>query len=109
LFKPGNPEPSSLCVLELPDGDYWVIDSPTGTYRAGHADRGKWRLVEQDYLARGYIREAEAKASGLIPSSWSRATPDPELSWQQRRRVWREVTLLVLLAVLIGMLAFVVW
>ena len=68
LFKPAKDEPSCLCIVEFEDGDYWVFDSPTGTYAAGHADRGKWRLVEENYLADGYVPEAQAKANGLIPS-----------------------------------------
>lgn len=107
LFKPANGEPSSLCILEYDDGDYWVFDSPTGTYAAGHADRGKWQLEEESYLAKGYVREAEAKASGLIPASWSRATPDPEALWQRKFRMRRAAALLGLIVVLALVLTLV--
>jgi hypothetical protein len=97
LFKSVNDELLCLCILEYDDGDYWVFDSPTGTYAAGHADRGKWRLVEETYLSRGYVREAQAKANGLIPLSWSRSIPDPDAKWQQglRRRVGAILVLIV--------------
>jgi hypothetical protein len=101
LFKPAKDEPSCLCIVEFEDGDYWVFDSPTGTYAAGHADRGKWRLVEENYLANGYVREAQAKANGLIPSSWSRSTPGPEPMWQRKFRRRRAVALLVLFVVFV--------
>ena len=106
LFRPAEDEPSCLCILEYGDGDYWVFDSPTGNYAAGHADRGEWRLEEEHYLAKGYVREAQAKAIGLIPPWWSRATPDPEALWQRAFRRRRVVALLVLIAVLV--LAWVV-
>jgi hypothetical protein len=107
LFRPGDGDPSCVCILEYEDGDYWVIDSPTGTYASGHADRGKWRIEEERYLAQGYIREAQAKANGLIPSSWSRATPDPEAEWQRRFRRRRVAALLVLIVVLVVAWMFV--
>ncbi len=107
LFRPVNGESSCLCILEYEDRDYWVFDSPTGTYAAGHADRGKWRLAEESYLAKGYVREAQAKASGLIPSSWCRAAPDPEALCQRKFQIRRTVALLVLIVVLVLAWAFV--
>lgn len=103
LFAPGDGEPSCLCILELPGGEYWVVDSPTGTYRSGHADRGKWRQAEQGYLAQGYIPEAAAKAQGLITGEWTRAVPSPEQGG--RRRAMHAVGLLFVIAVLAAMLA----
>jgi hypothetical protein len=107
LFRPTEGEPSCLCIVEYEDGDYWVFDSPTGTYAAGHAERGKWRLEEQSYLAMGYVREVEAKATGLIPSSWSRATPDRDAMWQRTFRRRRAIGLLVLIVVLVLVLVVV--
>jgi hypothetical protein len=100
LFKPTAGEPACLCIVVYADGDYWVFGSPSGSYSAGHADKGRWRLVEEGYLREGYVREAEAKATGLIPSEWSRPTPDPEASWQRTFRRRRAVGLLVLVVVL---------
>jgi hypothetical protein len=101
LFKSANDGLSCLCILEYGNGDYWVFDSPTGTYAAGHADRGKWRLVEESYLAGGYVREAQAKANGLIPPSWSRSIPDPDAKWRQKFRRRRVAAVLVLIVVLV--------
>jgi hypothetical protein len=75
LFKRVADSVKCLCILELANGDYWVVDSPTGTYMSGHADRWHWRLAEAEYLAQGYVREFEAKSRGFISPSWSRATP----------------------------------
>jgi hypothetical protein len=106
LFKPDRRGPSCLCILELADGDYWVVDSPTGTYRAGHADRGKWEVAEEEYVAKGYVREEQAKAIGLIPRTWCHAVPNPEAS--ARGRVVRVLALLILVAGLAALLAAVV-
>src|SRR5437870_48731 len=42
LFKRVADSVKCLCILELANGDYWIIDSPTGTYMSGHADRWHW-------------------------------------------------------------------
>src|SRR5947209_20615902 len=42
LFKRVADSVKRLCILELANGDYWIIDSPTGTYMSGHADRWHW-------------------------------------------------------------------
>ena len=107
LFRSTGGEPSCLCILEYEDGRYWVFDSPTGTYASGHADRGKWRLEEERYLARGYVREAEAKASGLIPSNWYGAPPDPEVLWQRKLRMRRALAILIVTLVVVLAWAFI--
>jgi hypothetical protein len=106
LFKPAADRVISLCILELANGDYWVVDSPTGTYMAGHRDRGNWSLVEAEYLAQGYVRESEAKARGLIPAAWSRATPTPAPVAQRHR--WHASILLLVIMVAAVLLALFV-
>jgi hypothetical protein len=102
LFKRVADSVECLCVLELTNDDYWVVDSPTGTYMSGHADRGRWHQAEAEYLAQGYVREFEAKSRGLIPPSGSQATPDPTRLVARRHRVRATmIALLVITAVVI--------
>jgi hypothetical protein len=107
LFKAMPRGVACLGIEVYPNGDYWVYDSPTGTYAAGHADKGKWRVVYDEYLADGYVPEAVAKASGLVPVSWSRQPPRPP--WAAARRIARlRLAVLVLLA-LLGTLLAIAW
>ncbi|PYM69922.1 MAG: hypothetical protein DME03_21705 [Candidatus Rokuibacteriota bacterium] len=106
LFKRVADSVKCLCVLELANGDYWVIDSPTGTYMSGHADRWHWRLAEAEYLAQGYVREFEAKSRGLIPPSWSRATPDPT-RLVARHRVRATILMLLIITAAVMLALFV--
>jgi hypothetical protein len=109
LFKPSSGGFVHLGIEVLPDGDYWVYDSPTGTYAAGHGDKGKWRVVYEQYLAEGYVSEHEAKATGLVPPSWTRLAPSPP--WARRRRigrVWATAIVLGLLATS-AVLAWLSW
>ncbi|HET8645564.1 MAG TPA: hypothetical protein VFO85_08765 [Vicinamibacteria bacterium] len=98
-----------LCILELPNGEYWVVGSPTGTYLSGHADRGHWRRAEAEYLAQGYLREADAKAQGLVPPAWSGGVPDPKRllypPWRRARFVLLMVALLTATGVALVMVA----
>jgi hypothetical protein len=107
LFRgAGAAQPECMGIQVFSDGDYQVIDSPTGTYMGGHADRGKWRREYDRYLALGYVPEAEAKAAGLIPQSWSREAPSPP--WMARRakgRLWLIATASIVIA-LLGALLF---
>lgn len=107
LFKRGADNVACLCILELADGDYWVIDSPTGTYMSGHRDRGHWQLAEAEYLAQGYVRELEAKSQGLIPPSWNRARPDPIRLVARRHRL-RALILVALIITAVVALALLV-
>jgi hypothetical protein len=108
LFKPTSRGLDCLGIEVFPDGDYWVYDSPTGTYAAGHADKGKWQLVYDQYVADGYVPEAAAKARGLVPPSWSRQPPRPP--WAAARRAARMrlavVFLVTGLAALLGILGW---
>jgi hypothetical protein len=45
LFKPTSGGFALFGIEVFPGGDYWVHESPTGTYAAGHGDKGKWRVV----------------------------------------------------------------
>jgi hypothetical protein len=107
LFKRVADSMKCLCILELANGDYWVIDSPTGTYMAGHADRGQWHLAEAEYLAQGYVREFEAKSRGLIPPSWSRATPDATQLVARRHRVRATILMLLIITAVVILALFV--
>jgi hypothetical protein len=97
-FKPLAGSLSCLGIMERANGDYCVIDSPSGTYLSGHADRGLWREAEERYLAEGYLPEAEAKTRGLIPASWNRATPD--LQGSRRGHLLRNAILGVIVVAL---------
>jgi hypothetical protein len=101
LFKATGKGLSCLGIQVVPDGDYLVIDSPTGTYLAGHADRGKWRLEHDRYVDHGYLPELEAKAAGLIPESWKRQPPAPP--WVRKRRVVSVAGVAVLMILLAGL------
>jgi len=103
LFKPTGQGLSCLGIQVFADGDYLVIDSPTGTYLAGHRDRGKWHWELDRYVGEGYVPEREAKAAGLIPESWNRQPPPPP--WLRKTRIAR----LVGLAILMILLASVIW
>lgn len=107
LFKRAADSVACLCILELANGDYWVIDSPTGTYMSGHKDRGHWRRAEAEYLAQGYVREPEAKSQGLIPPSWSRATPDPIALVGRRHRVRAMILAVLVIAAVVVLALFV--
>jgi len=102
LFKAAGEGVSGLGIQVFADGDYLVMDSPTGTYLAGHADRGKWRLEYDRYVGQGYVSESEAKAAGLIPESWHGEPPPP--GWVRKRRTARVVGLAVLLTLLAGLI-----
>ena len=102
LFKATGSGLSCVGIQVFADGDYLVIDSPTGTYLAGHADRGKWRLEHDRYVGQGYVPELEAKAAGLIPESWNRQPPRPP--WERKRRVARIVGVAVLTILLAGVM-----
>jgi hypothetical protein len=109
LFKAIPQGFTCLGIQVFPGGDYWVFDSPTGTYAAGHADKGKWRAVYEQYLADGYVSERDAKAVGLVPPSWTRQPPSPP--WARRTRVarrWGAFVLLMMLAIL-GMAVWLSW
>ena len=105
LFRPSGKNLSCLGIQVFPDGDYLVIDSPTGTYMAGHADRGRWRLEHDRYVAEGYIPELEAKAAGLVSESWSRQPPPPP--WVRKRHIARAVGVAVL-TIALGILIWLV-
>jgi hypothetical protein len=110
MFKPMPGGVACLGIEVFPDGDYWVYDSPTGTYSAGHRDKGKWRAVYDEYRAQGYVPEDAAKAAGLIPQSWTRQPPRPPWAGIQRRArrrfaLWLSIALLLLAALLFAVLS----
>jgi hypothetical protein len=102
LFKATGSGVFCLGIQVFADGDYRVIHSPTGTYLAGHADRGKWRLEHDRYVGQGYVPESEAKAAGLIPESWNKQPPPPP--WVRKKRIARVVGLAVLMILGAGVL-----
>jgi hypothetical protein len=107
LFKTTPGGLACLGIEVLPGGDYWVYDSPTGTYAAGHAEKGKWREVYDQYLADGYVPEAVAKAHGLVPVSWSRQPPRPP--WAAARRITRLRLAGLALLALLGTVLAIAW
>jgi hypothetical protein len=109
LFKPTPQGVSCLGIQVFPDGDYWVYDSPTGTYAAGHADRGRWRAVYERYVADGYVAERDAKATGLVAPSWTRQPPNPPWARQRRIARLRAAAVLVMLLATAGILVWLCW
>jgi hypothetical protein len=108
FFKSEAKGVTSLCVLVLADGDFWVVDSPTGTYLSGHAERGKWRAAAAQYLAEGYVAESQAREQGLISASWSRPAPDPA-SLRPRAITHTTVILVLIIVALVVLIRFVPW
>ena len=106
LFKPTSGGFTRLGIEVFPGGDYWVYDSPTGTYAAGHRDKGKWRAVYEEYLAEGYVPEREAKAMGLVPESWAEQPPRPPWAGKTQKARLRLAASLLLLLATAGMLAW---
>lgn len=66
LFKPMPDGVACLGIEIFPDGDYWVYDSPSGTYAAGHADKGKWRKVADSAQRRARRRFALWLSTALL-------------------------------------------
>src|SRR5262249_33861906 len=64
LFKNPRGRLSCVCILEYEDGDYWVFDSPSGTYAARHTDRRTWPSLEDRYPAG---RRQMAWGEGEVP------------------------------------------
>jgi hypothetical protein len=107
LFKSTPRGVACLGIEVYPDGDYWVYDSPTGTYTAGHADKGKWHAVYDQYVADGYVPEAAAKLAGWVPQSWSRQPPRPPWAWA--RHLARARLAAILVTIIAAIIAMLVW